>query len=195
MRRLSHVPHPSAPLRENQGYETITLRVWLSPALWIPAPRLKHAGTSFAGMTTFGFNLPFFRNLLDASSKNNGRLNGMLAAPRKLLTFLSFPSFPFSYLHAFPSFSSSSLPSSSSYHHASSSPHPSASSSHQASFSAYQWGNGSCPSSYPSSLSSCPSCPASSYDAPSSCRPSCPRPSSYPHPSCRASHRQWLELS
>src|SRR3990172_1208190 len=120
MRRLSHVPHPSAPLRENQGYETITLRVWLSPALWIPAPRLKHAGTSFAGMTTFGFNLPFFRNLLDASSKNNGRLNGMLAAPRKLLTFLSFPSF-----------SSSSLPSSSSYHHASSSPHPSCRVSHR----------------------------------------------------------------
>src|SRR3990170_4021255 len=128
---------------------------------------------------------------LDASSKNNGRLNGMLAAPRKLLTFLSFPSFFSSFLHAFPS-------SSSSYHYASSSSHPSASSSHQASFSAHQWGNGSCPSSYPSSLSSSPSYPASSCDvpsSPSSCRPSCPRPSSYPHPSCRASHRQWLELS
>jgi hypothetical protein len=38
---------------------------------WIPAPRLKHAGTGFAGMTTEGQPVDLFGNLRLAGGSNS----------------------------------------------------------------------------------------------------------------------------
>jgi len=38
---------------------------------WIPAPRLKHAGTGFAGMTIFDVETEFFSVLIKTNSKAN----------------------------------------------------------------------------------------------------------------------------